>query len=76
MSQQQAVQLVLEERAYQDKKWGGAVNDASQSREDWIKYITEYAQGTGRAEHYDFATRMKKVSALALAALEVELRNP
>lgn len=73
--QDEAIDHVLDERIYQDQKWGGAGFDDTQSQGDWASYILEYATGTGRAAGYSFAKRMKKVAALGLAALEAELRR-
>lgn len=58
------------ERAYQDANWGGPSHDDTETEENWVKYIREYASGEGRAENYEFETRMIKVAALAVAALE------
>ncbi len=61
---------IEEEREYQDKKWGGAAQDDTQSFDDFTKYIGEYSRGEGRALTYDFRTRMLKTAALAVAAIE------
>lgn len=73
--QEEAVDLALEERRYQDEKWGGAGHDATETEGNWASYIIEYTTGTGQGAKYSFATRMKKVAALGLAALEAELRR-
>lgn len=58
------------EREYQDRKWGGAANDDIHEPEDWVSWINEYANGTGRAAQYSHEVRMVKVAALGFAALE------
>lgn len=65
-----AVADVLRERESQDQKWGGPEHDDTETEENWQKYITEYANAQGRAETYYFRTRMVKVAALAIAAIE------
>ncbi len=61
---------IVVERKYQDEKWGGPAHDSTETEANWADYITEYALGEGRAAGYDFRTRMVKVAALAVAALE------
>jgi hypothetical protein len=79
-----AFAAVLNERRYQDEKWGGPEHDDTETEENWQKYITEYANAQGRSESYDFRKRMVKIAALALAAIEsvdrkagpeIEIRN-
>lgn len=65
-----AIADALLEREYQDKKWGGPSHDDTETEENWVKYITEYANAQGRAKDYDFRKRLVKVAALALAAIE------
>jgi hypothetical protein len=62
---------VAEERAYQDTLWGQD-NDDGATENEWKVYLSEYTHGYGRAEKYrdDFRTRMVKVAALAIAAVE------
>lgn len=59
-----------EERLYQDRVYGGADFDDSLEEKHWLKFISEYANGVGRAEDYDFRTRMVKTAALCVAAVE------
>lgn len=59
------------ERVYQDKKWGGPRFDDANTREDWIRYIIEYATGVRGT---DIRSRMIKCAALAIAAIESERR--
>jgi hypothetical protein len=68
--QEDAVDLVLAEREYQDSRWGNTF-DLTNTPEDWCRYIRDYCAGDGRSAGYSFAKRMKKVAALGLAALEI-----
>jgi hypothetical protein len=71
MSRQGIFDAINDERAYQDKKWGGAAHDDNQETEaDFVRYIGEYSAGAGRSANYDFRTRMVKTAALAVAAIE------
>lgn len=72
--QEDAIDLVLDERRYQDSKWGGPGFDDTNTEADWLKYIADYATGP-RGDGYSFAKRMQKVAALGLAALESEIRK-
>jgi hypothetical protein len=65
-----AVAAILNERRYQDEKWGGSEHDDTETEENWQRYITEYANAQGRSSSYDFRKRMVKVAALAMAAIE------
>lgn len=65
-----AISDVLLEREYQDEKWGGPSHDDTETEGSWEKYISEYNNAQGRAVDYDFRTRMIKVAALAVAAIE------
>jgi hypothetical protein len=73
-TQEEAVDLVLAERVYQDGRWGGAETDDKWSNEEWEEFIDDYLLGD-RGAKYSFAKRMLKVAALGLAALESELRK-
>lgn len=57
---------VAAERKYQDKKWGGPSHDDMETQEKWLEYIAQYSN---KAD-VDFRTRMVKVAALAVAAIE------
>ncbi len=63
------------ERLYQDQQYGGALCDDRVSELDWVKFIGEYAGGTGRALGRDFRERMVKAAALAVAAVEAHDRR-
>jgi hypothetical protein len=64
-----------DERQYQDEVIGGPVNDDQQREADWVRYIQDYATGTGISDKPEkgprsFRERMVKVAALAVAAVE------
>lgn len=61
---------IINERRYQDEKWGGPEHDDGETELNWQRYITEYANAQGRSASYDFRKRMVKVAALAMAAIE------
>lgn len=67
---------IAAEREYQDTIWGAAT-DAAWSEEEWQQWIENYSKGLGRAEKYmgDFRTRMLKVAAIAVAAIETHDRK-
>lgn len=69
-SRAKVLKEVWDERSYQDDKWGGKSFDNQHSEAEWLNWINEYANGTGRALTYDFRKRMIKVAALAVAAVE------
>jgi hypothetical protein len=59
------------ERDYQDAKWGGPEGDDKRTPAMFAGWITEYLTGsTERAARHDIRTRLRKVSALAAAAVE------
>jgi hypothetical protein len=62
---------VNDERKYQDELWGQH-NDDGTTEAEWKTYIDQYTHAFHRAEKYkdDFRTRMVKVAALAVAAVE------
>lgn len=63
-------QEIVLERQYQNELWGEK-NDDKNTEEDWVSYITEYANGlTERTKDKSFRERLVKVAALAVAALE------
>ena len=68
--QEDAIDLVLDEREYQDSRWGNTF-DLTNTPEDWCRYIRDYCAGAGRSAGYNFAKRMQKVAALGLAALKI-----
>jgi hypothetical protein len=62
---------VLGERESQDNQWGGPAHDDAHSHKDWFRFINRYTAGYGG----DFESRMKKIAALALAAVESNRRK-
>jgi hypothetical protein len=76
MNRTEAYRLIDEERAYQDKQWGGTRADKRHSIRDWTSFMMSYlGRAVGReadwGRDYHFAKRMfVKVAALCVAALE------
>ena len=80
MSSQQVRQEIFDEieteRAYQDDKWGNEFDDQNTAN-DWVTYITNYATQAAplKFNKDNFETKMRKVAALAIAAIETSRRN-
>lgn len=70
MSQETILNEIRQERKYQDQKWSGSSFDDTHSEADWLQWLNEYANGTGRAAGRAFRERMVKTAALAVAAIE------
>lgn len=69
---------IINERAAQDKKWGGPDHDKFHSSHDWISFIVKHL---GAAVMYPwsaltFRKQMVRVAALAVAAIEWCDRRP
>lgn len=77
-----ALSNICEERVRQDKQWGGRAHDDTHSQQDWLHFIYHQV-GVAGAEisvpdptrHVDdvtaaYRSRLVKVAALALAAIE------
>lgn len=63
---------ILDEREYQDKKWGGPEHDDEHNNHDWVSFIIKHL---GRAVVWPFSPKtfrqqMIRVAALAVAAVE------
>jgi hypothetical protein len=71
MSREGVLKEVSTERDYQDTQWGRGLDDRWVEK-DWQDFIDNYSKALGRAEKYkdDFRTRMVKVAAIAVAAVE------
>lgn len=72
-----AFSVIRDERSYQDRKWGGPQHDAGHNPSDWTGYITVYL---AKYVHWDATPEERKeaitkVAALAVAALEAEIRG-
>lgn len=73
------------ERLYQVNKWGSGnpfdlrgtadAFDDSHAEDEWLGWINEYANGTGRAAGRPFRERMVKAAALCVAAIESQDRK-
>ncbi len=64
------------ERAYQQSRWGNEFDDLN-TPNDWVTYITNYATQAAplKRDVETFETKMLKVAALAVAAIETSKRN-
>lgn len=67
------LESVWKEREYQDEKWGSDFDDLN-TPNDWVVYICRYA-GMASTGERTFHEAMKKVAALACAAVETYQRN-
>lgn len=67
--------LIKEERAAQDKKWGGKAHDKEHMHRDWCSFIVRKlgaAQQDAEAMDYrSYQRHMVQVAALVVAELEV-----
>ena len=72
--------IIKKERAYQDKKWGGAFRDSKKTIADWIVYLRMQLREAEK-QHYFYEIRLGqksieeiiKIAALAIACLEYNL---
>jgi hypothetical protein len=67
---------IADERARQDRQWGGAAHDDEHSDADWYSYIRyqgEYVHD--QIIPTAFEERMIKIAALAVAAVESSRRK-
>lgn len=69
MTKGRIVKNILDERDYQDRKWGGERYDDKHNEHDWSAYIVEHL-GKAITNPHTFRTQMVKVAALAVAAIE------
>lgn len=64
------------ERMRQDAQWGGEAHDDEHFRTDWLHYIQHQLNKALVEESRDaFMGRMVKVGALAIAAIQSQLRK-
>lgn len=69
---------ISRERASQDEEWGGADHDDSHERADWVKFIEKQCRLARTAKDRpldDYESRMVKIAALAVAAIESNRRE-
>ncbi|HEY7416827.1 MAG TPA: hypothetical protein VH593_16695 [Ktedonobacteraceae bacterium] len=66
----EAFQNVINERIYQDLKYGGYDHDIVHTPNDWIAFITQQAGLAVDVPEEDFLEQMLHVAALAVAAYE------
>lgn len=66
--------LIINERAAQDAQWGGRDHDRQHDRLDWGEFITRQLQKIDHMSETDaYRSRMVKVAALAVAAIEASI---
>lgn len=69
---------ISRERARQDEEWGGADHDDSHERSDWVGFIEKQCRLARTASERpidDYESRMVKIAALAIAAIESSRRG-
>lgn len=72
------IKEIVEERRYQDSRWGHEADDTLNRPNDWVSYISHHSTRwfNGGFEPYDvetvarFRRQMVKTAALAVAAIE------
>lgn len=77
MNRFEAIQLILGERDYQNKKWG-EIDQHPHPLEAWVMYIDQYVGEAKKALTYatdetlrnEAKAAIRKIGALALAAIE------
>jgi len=72
MTRADIFKMIDDERKYQESKWGQEF-DLANTANDWVTYIVRYAAAAAEPMVHDkkvFETKMVKVAALAVAALE------
>ena len=75
---EQVFDEISRERASQDEEWGGADHDDSHERTDWVKFIEKQCRLARTAKDRpldDYESRMVKIAALAVAAIESSRRE-
>ena len=73
MTREEFISSVVEERDYQNAKWGSDFDDKN-TVNDWVVYLCSYA-GMASSGEREFEQAMVKVAAIALAAVETHERN-
>jgi hypothetical protein len=66
---------ISRERTRQDEEWGGAEHDDSHNHQDWVIFISKQIGLALAYRSNDFESRMIKVAALAIAAIESSRRK-
>jgi hypothetical protein len=69
---ERAIDFVEEERRQQDIQWGGPPHDDTRTPENWADYMEKQLKLFRTEKSED---RLKKIAALAIAALEQRFRN-
>ena len=67
---------IIQERAAQDAQWGGAFHDDSHDLFEWFIYIDKQIRlGRNTSNPIEYESRMVKIAALAVAAIESSRRH-
>jgi len=67
--------LIRQERNRQDVQWGGKRHDDTHTVYEWIRFIEHQLDGCANAvDAAEYESRMVKVAALAVAAIESQRR--
>lgn len=64
---------ILDERATQDRKWGGPTHDDEHSARDWVFFVARHVHRALDGDDFDrrhWRKQMVRVAALAIAAIE------
>jgi hypothetical protein len=73
------MQEISRERAKQDEQWGGQEHDDTHSPGDWFRFISYQvhrgSSGDSVGDMHKRRRRLVKIAALAIAALESDLRK-
>jgi hypothetical protein len=70
-----AMHHVIVERHAQDEQWGGATHDDEHHPEDWMMCLRKQMRVATDASPDVFTVAMRKIAALAMAALESQIRK-
>ena len=72
MKREKVFALINQERAYQDKKWGGHDSDNTLIPLDWLYFMVRYLnKGVDKFDDTEYQMiQIRKVAALAVAAME------
>jgi hypothetical protein len=69
------LQALQDERARQDKLWGGPEHDDNHARSDWEDFIIKQLGGLSKSDNrYHYLRQFTKIAALAGAAIESDRR--
>lgn len=70
---------VADERARQDRKWGGPIHDDGHYAREWLAFLSkpmaEALQASSAGDFIGYIGSMVKIAALAMAAAESAVRH-